>query len=326
MKEPRAKLSETREFGRTGMHITTVGLGTWAIGGGGWAFAWGPQDDRKSLAAIHRAMQLGINWVDTAPVYGTGHAEETVAKALDGVAARPYVFTKVSLIWDSKRKVSSSQRSESIRSEVKASLKRLRVDKIDLCQVHWPRPENEIEEGWRTLAELKDAGMVRHIGVSNFSVPQMEKVSSIAPIETLQPPYSLVYPEVDKEILPYAKEHGIGVIVYSPMASGLLSGTMTAQRIREMPDDDWRRRDEQFKEPRLSRNLSLARLLGEIGKEHGSSAGEVAIAWTLQNPAVTAAIVGARSQEQVEGIVGAANIKLTKDDLERISKFVRENP
>jgi aryl-alcohol dehydrogenase-like predicted oxidoreductase len=271
-------------------------------------------------------MQLGINWVDTAPVYGTGHAEETVAKALDGVAARPYVFTKVSLIWDSKRKVSSSQRSESIRSEVKASLKRLRVDKIDLCQVHWPRPENEIEEGWRTLAELKDAGMVRHIGVSNFSVPQMEKVSSIAPIETLQPPYSLVYPEVDKEILPYAKEHGIGVIVYSPMASGLLSGTMTAQRIREMPDDDWRRRDEQFKEPRLSRNLSLARLLGEIGKEHGSSAGEVAIAWTLQNPAVTAAIVGARSQEQVEGIVGAANIKLTKDDLERISKFVRENP
>jgi aryl-alcohol dehydrogenase-like predicted oxidoreductase len=308
------------------MRITLVGLGTWAIGGGGWAFAWGPQEDKKSIKTIHRAGELGINWIDTAPVYGTGHSEEVVAQALDKVDPRPYVFTKVSMIWDNNRKVSSSQRPESIRSEVKASLKRLRVDKIDLCQVHWPEPEDEIEEGWRTLAELKDEGVLRHIGVSNFSVEQMEKVGAIAPVETLQPPYSLVYPEVEKEILPYAKQHGIGVIAYSPMASGLLSGTMTAERIRKMPSDDWRKRSKEFKEPRLSRNLALAGLLGEIGNEHGCSAGEVAIAWTLVNPAITAAIVGGRSPEQVDGFVGAATLKLGRSDLERITSFLREHP
>jgi aryl-alcohol dehydrogenase-like predicted oxidoreductase len=308
------------------MRITLLGLGTWAIGGGGWAFAWGPQDDKRSIDAIHRAGQLGINWIDTAPVYGTGHAEEIVAEALDQATTHPYVFTKVSFVWDSKRKIRSTQKPESIRGEVKASLKRLHVDKIDLCQVHWPDPEDEIVEGWRTLAELKDEGVLRHIGVSNFSVEQMEKVGAIAPVETLQPPYSLVHPEVENEILPYAKKHHIGVIVYSPMASGLLSGTMTAERIRKMPSDDWRRREEQFREPRLSRNLALAKLLEEIGREHECSTAEVAIAWTLLNPAVTAAIVGARSPEQVDGFIGAADLKLSRSDFERISSFVQEHP
>lgn len=309
---------ETRPFGKTGMQITPIGFGAWAIGGGNWEFAWGPQDDEQSIAAIHRALDLGINWIDTAAVYGLGHSEEVVARALEGMAERPYVFTKCSMIWNDQREVSHSLKRDSLRRELEASLRRLRTDAIDLYQIHWPNPEPDIEEGWATLAEFKREGKVRHIGVCNFNVEQMERISAIAPIETLQPPYSLVHPEAGREILPYAGEHGLGVIVYSPMASGLLTGAITRERVAAMPEDDWRKHAPEFQEPRLSRNLALVERLRAVGERHGRSPGEVAIAWTLHHPAVTAAIVGARSAAQVEGIIGAADLRLTDDEVREI--------
>ena len=315
------------QLGRTGLSITPVGLGTWAIGGGGWEFAWGPQDDERSMKTIRRAHERGLDWIDTAPVYGTGHSEEVVGKAVQGLSPRPKVFTKVSIKWNAERKVSHSLKADSIREEVAASRQRLRTETIDLVQVHWPDPESDIEEGWRALAELKDRGVVRHIGVSNFNVTQMDRAAAIAPVETLQPPYSLVYPEVEKELLPYARAHRIGVIVYSPMGCGLLTGTMTADRVARMPDDDWRKRDSEFQEPRLSRHQALARLLSDIGKRHGGrSPAEVAIAWTLANPAVTGAIAGGRSPEQVDGFAGALTLTLTKEDLGQIESFRAEHP
>ncbi len=314
-------------LGRTGIEITPVGLGTWAIGGGGWEFGWGPQDDDKSRAAIRRAHERGVSWIDTAPAYGTGHAEEIVGEVVPGLAPRPHVFTKVSLIWNADRRIAHNLKADSLRAEVEASRRRLRADALDLVQVHWPEPDRDIEEGWRTLAELKAQGVVHHIGVSNFNIPQMERASAIAPVETLQPPYSLIVPEAEDEILPYARAHGIGVIAYSPMGCGLLTGSMTPDRIARLPADDWRRQDSDFREPRLSRNLALANLLGEIGTRHGGrSAGEVAVAWVLSNPAVTGAIVGARSAEQVDGVVGAMTLRLTPEDLREISAFRTEHP
>jgi len=316
-----------RDLGRTGMQVTLVGLGTWAIGGGGWEFAWGPQDDERSARTIRRAHEQGLNWIDTAPAYGTGHAEEVVGKAVQGLAPPPRVFTKVSLKWNADRRITHSLKANSIRAEVEASRRRLRTSVIDLAQVHWPDPEEDIEEGWRTLADLKDRGLVRHIGVSNFAVTQMERAAAIAPVETLQPPYSLVHPEVESKILPYARAHGIGVIVYSPMGCGLLTGAMTDDRVARMPADDWRRRDPEFHEPRLARHQALARLLAEIGERHGGrSTAEVAIAWTLANPAVTAAIVGGRSAEQVDGFAGAMTLRLTKGDLAQIDAFRAQRP
>ena len=316
-----------RELGQTGLAITPVGLGTWAIGGGGWAFGWGPQDDERSLKAIRRACELGISWIDTAPVYGTGHAEEVVRRGVAGLDPLPNIFTKVALRWKADRRITPSLKADSIREEVKASRQRLGLDTIDLVQVHWPDPEPDIEEGWRTLAELKDQGVVRHIGVSNFDVAQMERVAAIAPVETLQPPYSLVNSGAETEILPYARAHRIGVIVYSPMGCGLLTGTISAERVARMPSDDWRCRDPEFQEPRLSRHLALAHVLADIGKRHGGrSAAEVAIAWTLANPAVTGAIVGARSPEQVEGFAGAMSLHLTAEDLQQIQAFRTEHP
>ncbi len=258
---------QTRQLGKTGMQITRIGLGTWAIGGGQWEFAWGPQDDRESIDTIHRALDLGINWIDTAAVYGLGRSEEIVGQAIKG-RERPYIFTKCSMIWDENRKVSHSLKADSIRREAENSLKRLDIDVIDLYQIHWPDPEPEIEEGWSTLAALKKEGKVRHIGVSNFNVEQMRRAEKIAPVETLQPPYSLIDRDVEKEILPYCQQNTIGVIVYSPMASGLLTGRMTPERIAHLPDDDWRKRNPEYQEPRLSRNLMLAELLADIGKQH----------------------------------------------------------
>lgn len=317
---------DTRQLGHTDMHITRIGFGAWAIGGGDWEYAWGPQDDQRSIEAIHRALDLGINWIDTAAVYGLGHSEEVVARALAGMSQRPYVFTKCSLIWDDQRRISSSLKADSVRREIEDSLRRLQVEVIDLYQVHWPDPEDEIEEGWTVLAEAQKAGKLRWIGVSNFNVEQMKRAQAIAPIASNQPPYSLVRPEVGKEILPYCLEQNIGVIVYSPMQSGLLTGTMTRERIASFPADDWRRRAEEFQEPQLTRNLALADLLKEIGAGHGRSAGEVAIAWTLLNPAVTGAIVGARSAQQVDGFIHAADFTLTPDDIARIEAFVQANP
>ncbi|HET8909092.1 MAG TPA: aldo/keto reductase [Ktedonobacterales bacterium] len=309
---------ETRPFGKTGMEITPIGFGAWAIGGGNWEFGWGSQDDQQSIAAIHRALDLGINWIDTAAVYGLGHSEEMVARALDGMSQRPYVFTKCSMIWNDQREVGHSLKRDSLRRELEASLRRLRVDAIDLYQIHWPSPDPEIEEGWAALAEFKREGKVRHIGVSNFNVEQLQRAAAIAPVETLQPPYSLLERDVEAEILPYAREHNIGVIVYSPMASGLLTGAMTRERVAAMPQDDWRKHDAEFQEPRLSQNLELVERLRAIGERHGRSPGEVAIAWALHNPAVTAAIVGSRSPEQTEGVIGAGAFRLTDDEVREI--------
>ena len=317
---------EKREFGRTGMEITRIGFGSWAIGGSGWAAAWGPQDDDEAVGAIRRAVELGMNWIDTAAVYGLGHSEELVARALKGLSERPYVFTKCSLVWDEKRDVHNNLKKDSVKRECEESLRRLQTDVIDLYQIHWPRPNEDIEEGWSALAELKDEGKVRHIGVSNFDASQMERAQGIAPVETLQPPYNMINRDIEEEILPYCREHDIGVIVYSPMRSGLLTGKMSRERVENLPSDDWRRKNSDFREPRLSRNLELVGLLEEIGSEHGRSPAEVAIAWTLRHPAVTAAIVGGRRPDQVDGIIGAAEFSLSEDELERIESFLDENP
>ena len=317
---------QTRQFGNSDMQITPLGLGTWAIGGGGWAFGWGPQDDEASIATIHRALDLGINWIDTAAVYGLGHSEEIVAKALKGRSDRPYVFTKGSRVWNDQGEITSSLKEQSLRREVENSLRRLEVDTIDLYQLHWPNPDPDIEEGWSTLAKLKSEGKLRYIGVSNFSVEQMERARKIAPITSLQAPYSLIKRDIEHDILPYCQEHNIGVIVYSPMMSGLLSGKMTRERIDNFPEDDWRKRNEEFQEPRLSRNLKLASLLQDIGYPYNRTTAEVAIAWTLRHPAVTGAIVGGRRPEQVEEIIGAAEFRLSESELEQIEKFLQENP
>ena len=307
-------------FGKTDMEITPVGFGAWAIGGGGWAAAWGPQDDDEAVGAIRRAVELGINWVDTAAVYGLGHSEELVAQALKGFPAadRPYVFTKCSLVWDENREISNVLKRDSVKRECEESLRRLQVDVIDLYQIHWPRPDEQIEEGWAALAELKDEGKVSHIGVSNFDAGQMERADAIAPVETLQPPYNMLRRDIEAEILPYASENDIGVIVYSPMASGLLTGKMTRERVENMPADDWRRNNEQFNDPKLSQNLDLVERLREIGERHEKSPAEIAITWTLRHPAVSAAIVGGRRPDQVDGIVGAADFRLSESEVEEV--------
>jgi aryl-alcohol dehydrogenase-like predicted oxidoreductase len=303
------------------MELTSIGVGAWAMGGGGWAFAWGPQDDRESIEAIHEALDHGVNWIDTAAVYGLGHSEEVVARALAGRSNRPFVFTKCERNWNENREIYKSLKADSIRRECENSLRRLQVDTIDLYQIHWPEPDEDIEEGWSALARLREEGKVRWIGVSNFNVAQMERIRGIAPITSLQPPYSAISPEVEQQALPYCQKHGIGAIVYSPMKSGLLTGKMTKERVAALPEDDFRKRALAFQEPQLSRNLELAELMRTIGARHGRSAGEVAIAWTLHNPAVTAAIVGMRSAEQARGVLGALEFRLGAAEIEEIEAF-----
>jgi aryl-alcohol dehydrogenase-like predicted oxidoreductase len=313
----RTQLQMTR-LGTTDLELTRVGFGAWAIGGGGWEFGWGPQDDDESIGAIQRALELGVNWIDTAAAYGFGRSEEVVGRALEGLAEQPYVFTKASLLEGPERRVVHSLKRDSILREVAASLKRLGVDAIDLYQIHWPVPVAEIEEGWATLAELKEQGLVRHIGVSNFDVEQLRRIQSIAPVETLQPQYSLVDRGVEEDLLPFAEREGIGVIVYSPMGSGLLTGGMTRERIAALPDDDWRTRDPRFREPQLSRHLALVERLAAVADRYGTTPGAVAVAWTLRNPAVDGAIVGFRRPDQVDPIVAATGLELTDDDLAEI--------
>ncbi len=317
---------ETRQFGSTDMQITPIGFGAWAIGGGEWAGGWGSQDDQDSIAAINRSLDLGMNWIDTAPAYGLGRSERVVAEALRGRSDKPYIFTKCAIRWHEDRSLYNSLTAVSVREECENSLRRLNVETIDLYQIHWPDPEGEIEEGWSTMLELQKEGKIRYMGVSNHSVEQMQRLQKIAPIHSLQPPYSLVKPDVQDEILPFCRENNIGVIVYSPMQSGLLTGKMTTQRVQNMPDDDWRRTNPEFNGERFERNLRLVEVLRNIGERHGRSPGEVAIAWTLLNPAVTAAIVGARRPDQVDGIVGAADLKLTEEDQNEINEFLRNNP
>jgi len=313
---------KTNRLGNSDLFITPVGFGAWAIGGSGWEFAWGGQDDNDSIVAIREGLDAGINWIDTAAVYGLGHSEEVVARALEGMNNRPYVFTKCSMVWDEQRQIGRSLKAESIRRECEASLRRLKVDVLDLYQIHWPNPEEEIEEGWATMAKLKEEGKVRYIGVSNFDVGQMRRASAIAPITSLQPPYSLVRREVEQEILPFAAREEIGVIAYSPMASGLLTGAMSRERIERLPADDWRRTNRDFKEPLLSRNLRLVSLLRTIGVRHGRTPAEVAVAWVLHNPAVTAAIVGARRPGQIKAVAGAAGFRLSPSEFAEIGAFV----
>ena len=312
---------ETRKLGNSDLNITRVGYGAWAIGGSGWQFAWGSQDDSDSIAAIRKALELGVNWIDTAAVYGMGHSEEVVGRALKSWGGpRPYVFTKCGLRWDDKGNVTKVLSADSIRGEVEDSLRRLSLDVIDLYQIHWPPDPDSValEEGWSTLAGLKREGKVRWIGVSNFNVQQLRRAENIAPVTSLQPPYSLVHRGIEAEILPYCLSEDIGVIVYSPMASGLLTGAMTRERAAGLPNDDWRRNHPDFTEPNLSRNLALVERLQQIGRHHNRSAGEVAIAWTLHNPAVTGAIVGARNASQSEGVMRAAGLRLSNEEVSEI--------
>lgn len=309
---------KTAPLGDTGLEITRIGFGAWAIGGGGWEFGWGPQEDEESIAAIHRALEQGLNWVDTAAAYGFGRSEEVVGRALEGVAERPYVFTKCSLLEGPERRVLHNLKRDSVMKEAEDSLRRLRIDAIDLYQIHWPNPDSDIEEGFGALAELKDQGLVRHIGVSNFDVRQLQRVQQIAPVETLQPEYSLIERGVERELLPFAEREGIGVIVYSPMGSGLLTGAMTRERISAMPADDWRRDDPRFQEPQLSQHLGLVERLRRVAGRYDTSPGAVAVAWTLLNPAVDGAIVGFRRPDQVDPLVAAAGLELTAEDVAEI--------
>lgn len=308
-----------RKLGNSDMQLTPIGFGAWAIGGGDWTYAWGPQDDSESIVAIHRALDVGINWIDTAAVYGLGHSEEVVARALDGMSHKPYIFTKCSLRWRQDRTIYNSLNPTSVAEELEASLRRLNVERIDLYQVHWPNPEPEIEDAWEMLEHLREQGKIRWIGVSNFNVEQMKRVLKIAPVTSLQPPYSMLRRAIEKEILPFVREQGIGVINYSPMLSGMLTGKMTPERVAAMPNDDWRRKNPEFNEPKLSRNLRLVDFLREIGKAHGVEPGVIAVAWTLHHPAITAAIVGGRSAEQVEGISPALRFRLSDEEYQSIN-------
>ncbi len=312
---------ETRRLGNSDLQITAVGFGAWAIGGSGWAFSWGQQDDADSIAAIHRSLELGVNWIDTAAVYGMGHSEEVVARALqDWPGKRPYVFTKCSMRWNERGEVTKVHTAQSIRQECEDSLRRLQTDVIDLYQVHWP-PEGDapgLEESWQAMAALQKEGKVRWIAVSNYDAEQMSRLQKIAPITSLQPPYSILRRKIETEVLPYCEQQNTGVIVYSPMLSGLLSGGMTRERAAALPPDDWRIRNPEFREPKLSKNLELVERLKSVGARYGRSAGEVAIAWTLRRPVVTGAIVGSRSAKQAEGVMRAGELKLTPADISEI--------
>jgi len=312
------------QLGASDMWLTPVGFGAWAVGGGDWAFSWGAQDDQASIDAIHKAIDLGVNWIDTAAIYGLGHSEEIVGKAVRSSAVKPFIFTKCGMVWNQQREIKRSLLE--IRREVEDSLRRLQVDVIDLYQIHWPIEDRDIEAGWTTMAELQREGKVKFIGVSNFSVAQMRRCLDIAPITSLQPPYSLLNRAAEADILPFCLDRHIGVINYSPMSSGLLTGAMTKERVANFPADDFRRKAKQFQEPFLTRNLALAELLRSIGARHNVTAGVIAIAWTLANPAITAAIVGGRSPKQVEEVWPAANCRLSSDEMHEIQTFLEANP
>ncbi len=312
-----------RTLGNSDLQLSPIGFGAWAIGGGDWQYSWGAQDDMDSVTAIHRALDLGINWIDTAAIYGLGHSEEVVGRAVKSSSHKPYIFTKCSMRWHKDRSIYNSLKADSLVEEVEASLTRLGVETIDLYQIHWPNPDGEIEEGWEALSRLREQGKLRWIGVSNFSVDQMKRAQKIAPITSLQPPYSMLRRAIEAEILPFAQENGIGVINYSPMLSGMLAGKMSAERVAAFPADDWRRRNAEFSEPNLSRNLRLVELLREIGSGHGVSPGVVAVAWTLHHPAITAAIVGGRSARQVEETADALRFRLSEDEYARICNSLR---
>ncbi len=310
---------QPRPLGNSDLNITPLGIGTWAIGGPDGNWNWGPQDDQDSIAAIHKAVDLGINWIDTAPAYGKGHSEEVVGKALKALTKKPYVFTKNSLAWDADRVIVNRLKADSIRKECEDSLKRLGVEALDLWQIHWPNPDPDIEEGWAEMAKMRKAGKVRWIAVSNFTIAQMKRAQAIAPVTSLQPPYSAIRRDIEKEILPFCAKENIGVLVYSPMQAGLLSGRMTKERILNLPESDWRRKDINFQEPRLSKNLALQAAFGKIALSHGHQAGVAALAWVLLRSEITGAIVGVRNARQVEEMAPALDFRLKPAELSEIN-------
>lgn len=314
---------DKRQLGNSDLQLSPIGFGAWAIGGGDWAFSWGPQDDNDSIAAIHKAIDLGVNWIDTAAVYGLGHSEEVVGKAIKSASQKPYVFTKCAMVWDEKREITNSLKQ--IRREVEESLHRLQVEVIDLYQIHWPKPDEDLEEGWTAMADLQREGKVRWIGVSNFNVSQMERAAKIAPITSNQPPYSMINRTVEAEILPYCQKNNIGVINYAPMHSGLLTGAMSKERVAAFPEDDFRRKAKNYQEPQLSRNLAIADFLKSIASRHNVTAGVIAIVWTLHHHAITAAIVGGRNAKQVEGVAPALDFRLSEAEFNEINSFLSEN-
>lgn len=312
----------TKQLGNTDLQLTRIGLGTWAIGGGNWRFGWGPQDSSESIQSIHRALDLGINWIDTAPVYGLGNCEEVVGQALSTLSQRPLVATKCGRCWDENRQIVIRIKRESILQEVEDSLRRLRIETIDLYQIHWPQPDEDIEEAWEAVNSLIKSGKIRYAGVSNFNRSQLERISKIAPVASLQPPYSMLVRGIESELLPYCGEHNIGVIVYSPMQKGLLTGKVTRQWVEGLAADDHRRLDPQFNDPKLSDNLALVEQLSKIAAEHGKSVAQLAIAWTLRRPEVTAAIVGARRPDQVDQLVAAGDWQLPESVISQIEKLL----
>jgi aryl-alcohol dehydrogenase-like predicted oxidoreductase len=315
---------QTRTLGWTGLPLSTIGLGTWAMGGGNWKFSWGPQADADSIRAIHRAVELGVNWIDTAAVYGLGHSEEVVGRALQGLKPRPLVATKCGRCWDERGEPFGRLKRASVLAEAEASLRRLGVEAIDLYQIHWPAPEEDLEEAWGAIADLIKAGKVRYAGVSNFSVAQLKRIQPIHPVASLQPPYSLLRREVETELLPYCAQQRIGVIVYSPMQKGLLTGKITRERVQQWPADDHRRNDPMFQEPQLSSNLKFVEGLRAIAARHGRTVAELAIAWVLRRPEVTAAIVGARAPAQIEQTAPAAGWQLSAEDVAQIEQLYNQ--
>jgi aryl-alcohol dehydrogenase-like predicted oxidoreductase len=315
---------KTKELGWTGLQLSTIGLGTWAMGGGGWAFGWGPQDDAESIRAIHRALELGINWIDTAPAYGLGHCEEVVGRALKGISRRPFIATKCGRSWDAKRQLFPCLKGDVIRAEVEASLRRLQVDVIDLYQIHWPQPDGDIEEAWSAIADMVKAGKVRFAGVCNFNVAQLKRIQTIHPVASSQPPYSMLVRDVEREALPYCEAQKIGVIAYSPMQKGLLTDGFTRDRVDRFAVDDHRRRDPQFQEPLLSANLQLVERLRSLAAQKKMSVSQLAIAWVLRRTEVTAAIVGARKPSQIEETAGAAEAALSAAESMAIEDLLKQ--
>jgi aryl-alcohol dehydrogenase-like predicted oxidoreductase len=318
----------TRQLGRSSLHLSTVGFGAWAVGGGDWAFGWGPQDDADSIASIHRASELGVNWIDTAAVYGLGHSEEVLRRALEGLSAaeRPYIFTKCGMVWDERSPEIPPRQvltAESIRTEVEASLRRLGVERIDLYQFHWPdQTGTPIEESWETMTRLVEEGKVGAAGVSNFDVALLQRCEAIRHVDSLQPPLSLIRRQALDSEIPWCAAHRTGVIGYSPLQSGLLTERFSPSRMATLPENDWRHRSSEFKSPRLGRNLALRDALRPIARRHDTTVSAVAVAWTLAWPGVTGAIVGARTPEQVDGWIGAATLELSLDDLDEIARAV----
>jgi aryl-alcohol dehydrogenase-like predicted oxidoreductase len=312
---------KTRKLGRTDLELTTVGLGTWAMGGP-WEFGWGPQDDGEAIAAIHAALEAGINWIDAAPAYGLGHAEELIACALAQTSEKPIIATKCGILWNEKKEKLTCLKGQSIREECHASLKRLGVETIDLYQIHWPDPDEDVEEAWEEMARLKEEGKVKYIGVSNFSVEQIKRAEKIHPTASLQPPYSMLHREVEDELLGYCAEDNIGVLAYSPMQRGLLTGKFSAERLASLAPDDHRKRNRDFQEPQFSATMELVEKLKKIAERSGKTCAQLALSWVLRRPEVTAAIAGARRPDQIKETAPASNWNLSQEDIEEIEQLL----